>query len=637
MTINEAKVLERYEAERNKRAGVANFKQRASTRTESLADLSRDPWVDYDALARQPAALKDGDDTQVVILGAGHAGLIFAAELIRAGFSPDRLVVVDEAGGVGGTWYWNRYPGLTCDVEGYTYLPLLEETEFVPKHRYARGEEIRENAERIVKKFGVRTMLCTTLLSADWDEGLRRWVLRFRRDLGPSHADLNGEFVVHAQYFLPQPGPLHVPSAPALPGLDEFRSNRKMFHTARWDYKYTGGTQENPELAKLKDKVVGIIGTGATSVQVVPELAKYAKHLYVFQRTPSYVGPRDQIETTPELWAEVTAPGAGWQKARMTNLNRFLSDDPTATEADNMLKDGWSRARGFGGLIGSTRAYAADLSTPEAVAANVQDMVRRGLPEDERLRAHVREVVEDAATADKLTAWYAGWCKRPTFHQWYLQCFNRPNVTLVDTDGQGVEAYTAGGVVACGKEYKLDALVLATGFEQVAGRGLESVGAPIRGRGGRSLLQTLTDEGVYAGTATVGFPNMFVASALGGAASANTSSVYTMSARLAAHVLRTAEKTVAEREPGADLGRLVVEVDGEALQNWNELLRPKQGWFAGFGACPPTYFTLYNDPKQEPANQRGSASPWPFGPVDFENKLDSYISEGNLKGFNAAI
>ncbi|KAL8387063.1 hypothetical protein RB595_010183 [Gaeumannomyces hyphopodioides] len=638
MTINEeAKVLERYEAERSKRSGVANFKQRASTRTESLADLSRDPWVDYDALARQPAALKDGDDTQVVILGAGHAGLIFAAEIIRAGFSPDRLVVMDEAGGVGGTWYWNRYPGLTCDVEGYTYLPLLEDTGFVPKHRYARGEEIRQNAVRIVQKFGIRTMLCTTLIAADWDEGLRRWVLRFRRDLGPSHADLNGEFTVHAQYFIPQPGPLHVPSAPALPGLDEFRSNRKMFHTARWNYAYTGGTQENPELVNLKDKVIGIIGTGATAVQVAPELARYAKHLYVFQRTPSYVGPRDQTKTMPELWAEVTAPGPGWQKARMTNLNRFLADDPTATEADNLLKDGWSHARGFAGLVGSPRAHDADLSTPEAVAANVEAMVRRGLPEDGRLRAHVSEVVQDPATAEKLKAWYAGWCKRPTFHQWYLQCFNQPNVTLVDTDGQGVEAYTAKGVVACGKEYELDALVLATGFEQVQGRSLESVGAPIRGRGGKTVLQALAEGGVYAGTAAAGFPNMFLASSAGGSASANMTSTYTMSARLAAHVLRTAEKTVADREPGADLARLVIEVEDEVLQTWNDLLRPKKAWFAGFGACPPTYFTLYKDLKNDPADRRSGSGLWPFGPVDFEKKLDNYISEGSLKGFNTSI
>lgn len=635
MTTNaDAKVFERYEAERTKRVGLATFKQRASARTESLKDLARDPWVDYDAVARQPAALKNGDDIQFVIVGAGHSGLLFAAELIRAGFSPDRLVVVDEAGGVGGTWYWNRYPGLTCDVEGYSYLPLLEDTGFVPKHRYARGEEIRENAERIVQKFGIRTMLCTKLFAADWDEGLRRWVLRFRRDLGQSHADISGELTVRAQYFVPLAGVLHMPSAPALPGLDEFRRNRKLFHTGRWDYEYTGGTQENPEMVKLKDKVVGIIGTGATAVQAAPELARHAKHLYVFQRTPSYVGPREQVETTPELWAEVTAPGPGWQRARMTNLNRFLADDPTATEADDLVNDGWSHARGFSGFIGSPRAHDVDLSTPEAVAANVKDMAQRLLPEEQRLRAHVSEVVKDPDTAEKLMAWYASWCKRPTFHQSYLQCFNQPNVTLVDTDGRGVEAFTAKGVVTCGKEYELDAVVLATGYDVPQTQQFENAGAPIRGRGGKSAAEKAGERGLYMGIGIDGFPNLFVSSTVGGSVSANLTSIFAISARVVAHILRTAEKAAAEREPGADLDRLVVEVDAEEAQRLHDFQIAKRPWFAGLGACPPSYFNLYMD---EAAMQKQSAGPWPFGPVDFEKNMDKYMSEGSLKGFNASV
>ncbi|KLU86946.1 hypothetical protein MAPG_05953, partial [Magnaporthiopsis poae ATCC 64411] len=241
--------------------------------------------------------------------------------------------------------------------------------------------------------------------------------------------------------------------------------------------------------------------------------------------------------------------------------------------------------------------------------------------------------VKDPDTAEKLTAWYAGWCKRPTFHQSYLQCFNRPNVTLVDTDGQGVEAFTAKGVVACGREHELDALVLATGFDQVQGRQLESLGAPIRGRGDETVVQKLGDGGVYMGVAIDGFPNMFLASPTGGSGSANMTSVYAMSARLVAHVLRTAERG----EPGADLDKLVVEVDADEGRRWDALLLPKRPWFASFGACPPTYFTLYRNSKEDAATQKNHWGMWPFGPADFEKKLDEYMSEGSLKGFNASV
>ncbi|KAK8065115.1 hypothetical protein PG997_011862 [Apiospora hydei] len=450
---------EKYSAERAKRLATTNFAKRLEvSKDPSVRDLLQDPWADYDALAKE------------------------------AGFDPKDLVLVDNAGGWGGTCYWNRYPGLQCDVEGYCYLPLLEESGFVPQNRYSHGEEIRRNAEHIAAKFGLQGMFCTSLVAANWNESGGRWDVTLRRQLGPAHEELNAAFTISTQFLITATGPLSSMSIPALPGLDDFRQEKKVFHAARWDYDYTGGSPTAPHMPKLRDKVVGIVGTAATAVQAVPELAKWAKHLYVFQRTPTYVGPHEDSRTTPALWNTVTKGGApGWQDERIENLNLFFTDDAEVAPDMNLVQDERSRYPSLSAVWGSRRAACLG---PEMAADHTEWMLQREAPHAARLRKFINQTVKDPATAEKLTPWYPGWCKRPAFNNAYLQAFNLPNVTLVDTDGQGVQTYTRHGVVVgageSAREYALDCLVLATGFE-LSGSGsnpLASSGASCRGRRG---------------------------------------------------------------------------------------------------------------------------------------------------------
>ncbi|KAJ3959805.1 hypothetical protein N0V92_003567 [Colletotrichum tropicale] len=629
-------IASKYEAEREKRFNAISAGQGGRLKFRSTAlmnNLDQDPWADYDNLAKQTPPLRDGSEIRFLILGAGHNGILFAYHLISAGFKPSEIVVVDEAGGFGGTWYWNRYPGLTCDVEGYCYLPLLEETGFVPKHRYSKGQEIRQNVEGIAEKFGIQGMFCTKAKSADWDETQKRWNVKLSRNLGPNHQDLSGDFVVRVQFLMPAGGLFYSPSAPDAPGLEGFMKNREIFHTARWNYAYTGGSQSKPDLVNLQDKRVGIIGTGATAVQAVPELAKWAKQLYVFQRTPSYCGPREQVETTPESWAKV-AGGPGWQSKRVRNLNKYLNDHPEAVPEDDLLKDGWSRARQFSGLIGSPRAK--DI-TPAKVPEHLKRMLEldAGIATD--LRNHVDGEVENPEVAEKLKAWYPGWCKRPTFHQDYLKSFNRPNVTLVDTDGQGISGYTDGGILVgkgeSSKEYEVDVLVLATGFATttgVDGDPVQVLDMPIRGRNGRSLTDKwkAEDFATFFGVATHDFPNLLFYTSKGATGSANTTYPLTIAAKTVAHIAKTAV------EQASDANRLEVEVSKEAEQRYTESLKPYSPWYATVASCTPTYFTDYRDPTKakNPENKKGPAVGWTLGTVAFEEAVDKWI-DGGLDGF----
>ncbi|KAK8091673.1 hypothetical protein PG997_002034 [Apiospora hydei] len=657
----------KYHAEREKRRTAATFHKRADVyRDEVLHSLAADPWIDYDELAKQPPLLSEGSRVKFLVIGTGHAGLMYSAQLVMAGFSAQDIVLVDVAGGVGGTWYWNRFPGLCCDVEGYCYLPLLEETGYVPTYRYCRGEEIRRNAEMIVDKYGLRTMLGTKFIGARWDDEHGRWT-----------------------FLIATPGPVPNPSAPTLPGFSDLKKEKAVWHTARWNYDYTGGSQADPKMVNLKDKVVGIIGTGATAVQTVPELAKWAKHLYVFQRTPVYCGPHVQSTTTPETWAKA-ANGPGWQYKRMENLDKFYSWDAEADPDDDWVNDGRSHhpavAAAFGGGRAKELVRALERGGPAARDSIVQGHVGRLLqlerPGADRIRAHIASTVRDPATAARLTPWYPMWCKRPAYHAGYLEAFNRPNVTLVDTDGQGVQSYTRHGVVVGGagtgaeaREYQLDALVLATGYmveglgaagiksgeeeerkgrekeEGSHGRGLGAaafVGQGYRGRGGRQFSDKWAspDFGTVFGQATHGFPNLFFQVMANVGISGNSTPAYTHGGRLVAHVLKTATADArAKAEAGAGTGeddadraedRLVVEATKEAEDRWTGVVEKGADWFAGVGICTPTWYTGYQrlDDKT-PAEQLSFRKHglWPAGPLDYADIINAYIQEGSLEGF----
>ncbi|EKG09415.1 hypothetical protein MPH_13557, partial [Macrophomina phaseolina MS6] len=593
---------QKYAKERSKRLRQDGLKQYADL---IGTDLAEDPFVDYDAPESQQVPIQDGGDVKFLVVGAGHSGILFAVRLIQAGFKPEDICIVDVAGGFGGTWYWNRYPGLMCDVEGYVYLPLLEESGFVPKNRYSYGYEIRANAEHITRKWGLsnRALFSTQVNHQRWDEDTGRWSVALVKNRGHGREPL--ALTVHAQFLINAAGILPTPHIPKLPGLADFRRSKQLFHSARWNYNVTGGTQENPELINLKGKRVGIIGTGATAVQIVPELAKWADQLYVFQRTPSYCGPRNQRPTDFNEWRTRVAYKPGWQFERQENFNHFITADPVDVD---LVNDGWTETQAFAGVAGN--AKAAEL-TPDLVEEHIAAMFKLDVPRAERIRAHIDRIVKDPAVAKKLKPWYPGWCKRPTFHDHYLQAFNKPNVTLVDTDGRGVERYSENGVVVNGIEYDLDVLVFATGFSVPRG----PAPCPTIGRGG-ALLSEKFDSGDWGnvfGITTNGFPNMFFCSTGGGAPMPpNLTSTFDMLAKLVAHIVATASQRA------EDTQRLTIEATKEAEEEYSREVRRRALWFSVSQTCTPSYFNAEGeifglDPKK--AAQAASKASWGGGPI----------------------
>lgn len=362
--------------------------------------LLQDPWADHDALnARDPPALGDGQRVKVVILGGGFGALITAVRLIQAGLAAKDIRFVDSAGGFGGTWYWNRYPGLHCDVEAYCYLPFLEETGYVPATKYSPGHEILEHSNRIAQHWDLadKALFRAEVNALTWDDNDKAWTVSLKEGRGPGQDARN--FKVQAQYFVIASGVLSRPQAPKIPGLESFAGN--MFHTARWDYTTTGGTPTAPDMTKLKDKRVGIIGTGATAVQVVPELAKHAKELYVFQRTPSAVSPRGQRPTDREEWRTKIAAKKGWQAERVSNLTRILSNSAEPDEPD-LVDDWWTKIASYHATLGSTRR-PPPAPTPAAIQAHIGEFVALDLPHAEGTRARVDSIVRDKDTAAKLS------------------------------------------------------------------------------------------------------------------------------------------------------------------------------------------------------------------------------------------
>lgn len=605
----------KYAEERTKRLRPDGIHQYTTVRSSStLQDLGFDPWIDYEALAAEEPCLKDGDQIKFLIIGAGHSGLLYAHRLIEAGFQSTDIRIVDTAGGFGGTWYWNRYPGLMCDVESYCYMPLLEETGYMPSHKYSPGLEIREHAERIAGQNQLQALFSTKVDSQTWDEDRLDWVVNMTRNLGlkrESHG-----LKVRAQFVLAAGGIFPDPKVPNLLGLDQIRKNTHVFHTSRWDYDYTGGSQEDPALVNLKDKVVGIIGTGATAIQIIPAVAKWAKHLYVFQRTPSYCGARLQKKTDLETWSKV-AHGKGWQLERQQNLNSFLTNDPSPVD---LVNDGWTEQRSLAGLTGNPK-----LVTPDNVEDHLASLFELDVARAEKVRARVDGVVKDAATAESLKAWYPGWCKRPTFHDDYLEAFNQPNVTLVDTNGKGVDKYTGRGLTANGVEYNLDTLILATGFE-VKLSALSPAGrmhTKTVGRGGRDLQEKWSGEdyGSIFGVATNQFPNLFFNAFSGSASSLNLTSVFDLSAKLTAYIISEA----ARKAQGSE--KLIVEASKDGEDKYTAEVKKRALWFSVLSTCTPGYFTeegAASNIKPEELDRVAKYSNWGGGPLDFEQLVEDF-------------
>jgi cyclohexanone monooxygenase len=468
----------KYDAEREKRLrGDGNNQYR-----EVTGDLKRyldDPYID-EPIVRDSIE----EEIEVAIVGGGFGGLLMSARLQEAGITNFRII--EKAGDFGGTWYWNRYPGAQCDIESYVYLPLLEEVGYIPKEKYSFGPEIFEHAQRVGKHFDLypRAYFQTQVKDLRWSDEKSVWVLRTDRD-----------DEIRAKYVVMSSGPLNRPKLPGIPGVEEFKGHT--FHTSRWDYDYTGGSSEGG-LDKIGDKRIAVIGTGATAIQSVSHLGKAAKELYVFQRTPSSIDER-RNSATDLGWAQSLQPG--WQATRNHNFASILAGEKTE---EDLVNDGWTDLfKTLGNLMSDNDGI--EVSGEElGMLAEIADFQKMN-----RTRKRVEETVKDPETAETLKPWYRPWCKRPTFNDEFLPTFNRPNVTLVDTSGKGVERITAKGLVVDGVEYEVDCIIYATGFE--VGTAYTRQGDfEVFGRKGKSLTEHWGNGmRTYHGFLSHGFPNCF--------------------------------------------------------------------------------------------------------------------------------
>ena len=470
-------LTKRYATEREKRIRTdaeAQFVQLSHDSPFANKYLEEDTYCQR--VEREPIQ----DEREVIVIGGGWVGMLTAARLIQAGVTDIRIV--ESGGDFGGTWYWNRYPGAQCDIESYSYLPLLEETGYVPKLRYSFAPEIYEHAQRIGHHFGLyeKAVFQTWVTELRWLEDSHQWLVK-----------TNQGDAMRARHICLGTGPANRPRLPGIPGVDRFLGHS--FHTCRWDYEYTGGSHEG-NLTNLTDKTVAIIGTGATAVQCVPALGESTKQLYVFQRTPSSVDIRNNSETDPE-WAASLKPG--WQKERQKKFGEAFLGGPIDPA---FIDDGWTR------LTRNVRALAAQANGKIANLVQLADFKTM-----EEIRSLVDETVKDPKVAEKLKAYYNQFCKRPTFNDHYLGTFNRENVELVDVSStQGVEEITERGIVANGQEYEVDCIIYASGFE-ITSSYERRLGIPIFGVGGQSIFEHW-QNGMRSmhGLMVSGFPNLFM-------------------------------------------------------------------------------------------------------------------------------
>ena len=545
---------EKYREERDKRLRPDGNQQYVGMEGR-FEHYLEDPYVE--PIVRDPIQKQ----VDVVVIGGGFGGILAGARLREAGV--EDICLIEKGGDFGGTWYWNRYPGAQCDIESYIYLPLLEEVGYVPKEKYSHAPEILEHSRALGRHFRLYdgALFQTEIKAMTWSDELSRWIVETNRD-----DRIEARFVVMAS------GPLHRPKLPGVAGIADFTGHT--FHTSRWDYEYTGGGPEGG-LDKLRDKKVAIIGTGATAVQVVPHVGASAEHLYVFQRTPSSIDVRNNRPTEPE-WAASLEPG--WQKRRMINFNNLVTGIP---EAEDLVDDGWTDI--IGNLM--VRMRKGDgVSTPEQMAEIVE---LADFEKMEQVRARVDEIVEDPATAAALKPWYRQFCKRPCFHDEYLQTFNRPNVTLVDTQGKGVDRITQKGVVANGVEYEVDCIVFATGFE-VGTDYSRRAGCEIVGRGGITLSEkwsngTRTMHGMHAH----GFPNLLLVSNSQAGFTVNFPHMLDEQSHHLAYIVREA----------LDRGATQLEVTKEAEDAWVQTILDTAVFNADFQeSCTPGYYNNEGQP-----------------------------------------
>ena len=588
--VDKAALLARYIAERDKRLrpdGNAQYLQLKGR----LAHYLEDPYTAR--VEREPKT----DHVSFAFVGGGFAGLVTGARLVEAGVTDVRLI--EKGGDFGGTWYWNRYPGAQCDTASMIYMPLLEETGHRPTEKYAHAPEILEQCQRIGRQYGLydNALFHTEVEDLRWDDAGSCWVISTNR---------GDRFT--ADFIGLGTGPLHVPKLPGIPGIESFRGHS--FHTSRWDYDYTGGDPRGAPMSRLADKRVAIIGTGATAVQCVPHLAAACRELFVFQRTPSSVDVRANVPIDPEWFASIATPG--WQQRWLEN---FTANQAGGTAEEDLVQDGWTD------LSRRIRSRIMQLPredlTPQKMLAAYEDSDFEKMNE---IRARVDSIVADSQTAQRLKAWYRQLCKRPCFHDAYLQAFNTPGTHLIDTDGKGVEAITETGVVVAGVEYPVDCIIYASGFE-VGTEYRRRAGFDLVGRDGLRLSQAWA-EGmrILHGIHVHGFPNAFFVQPTQGANLISN----------VPHNLTEAGRTIALTVRHAlDGGYRQVEVTKAAQDAWVALLLTGVGRMIGAPDCTPGY---YNNEGQNPGPAARFNVGYPAGATAYFAYLDGWRKSGAFEG-----
>ena len=579
LSLEEAR--EKYRIEREKRLRADGIRQYKELKGD-YEEFDRDPYVEPGFT--RAAVIEDVD---VVIVGGGFGGMIEAANLTKAGVTNFRIV--EKAGDFGGTWYWNRYPNAACDVESYVYLPLLEDTGYMPTEKYAKAPEIFAYCQLLGRTFDLYrgALFQTEVEDMRWDESRKRWnVMTSRSDI------LSAKFIVIAG------GVLHKAKLPGIPGIETYAG--RAFHTSRWDYSYTGGSSQTL-MEKLADKRVGIIGTGATAVQVVPKLAESAKELFVFQRTAACVGVRNNKPTDPE-WFKSLKPG--WQAERTRNFTQAVTG---AQPAVDMIDDEWTKMN----WVDTRKLPENDEEALELERIDFENM--------ERVRQRIADVIKDPATAELMMPWYSQSCKRPCFHDEYLPAFNRPNVHLVDTDGKGVNEINERGVIVNGVEYPVDLLIFASGFEVTTGY-THRLGFDPKGRNGVSLSEAWAEgPATLHGVLSNGFPNMFMISTVQGAQATNFVHSITEAAQHVAFLIEQCVK--------GDIA--TIEPETAAQENWFETLFAQLWGIARYNAtCTPGYLNSEGGGDMRSAR----AIAWMTSVLGFAEYVENWRQQGDLAG-----
>lgn len=592
--LDRGAVRERYRLERDKRLRPDGNDQYLEP-TGRFAHLLDDPYTER--VERAPVH----DHVTVAFIGGGFAGLTTGARLKEAGV--DSVRIIEGGGDVGGVWYWNRYPGAMCDTASMIYLPLLEETGHVPSAKYTPAPENHAHAQRIASQYGLyeHALFSTKVTGLEWDDAAANWIVR---------TDRGDEFT--AQFVAMGTGPLQRPKLPGIEGIETFAGHT--FHTSRWDYDFTGGDPSGAPMTKLADQRVGIIGTGATAVQCIPHLATSAGELLVFQRTPSSIDVRNNHAIDPEWFADLEP---GWQKRWQTNFTILQTGGFTD---EDLVKDGWTdiSQRIRDRVVAELSKEGAEF-TPELIARAFEDSDDEKMME---IRDRVDQIVADAETAEGLKPWYRQLCKRPCFHDEYLQAFNEPGTRLIDTDGKGVERIDETGVWVNGTHYELDCLIFASGFEfgpDITRRnGFETVG-----RDGETLADHWA-EGMRTlhGIHVHGFPNLFI---VGITQAANLISNIT-------HNLSEAGATIASVVGHAvEIGAQEVEVTAEAEAAWLAELDSSTGLFGNLD-CTPGYYN--NEGKAFTDRERLNGARYAPGPVAYFEHIERWRGSGAFEGLD---